>query len=113
MYDFINKAKNAFEVDVSFVKIDDYDFLYQNQIPYLIPWIPPTGKNYGSARVNNQKAVKHGLTFRDITQTISDTYQWWYSSAVTDESRRKFETDPKSLLIREKSVIKKWKEQFK
>ena len=106
---FIDNAKSAFDIESTFIHIDDYKFLKENRIPYMIPWIIPEGNNYGSARINNKKAIKHGLTYRTLKVSIMDTYQWWVSDSLTDERRNKFELKPDSILLREKSVIEKWK----
>ncbi|WP_343485989.1 NAD-dependent epimerase/dehydratase family protein [Allomuricauda sp. d1] len=109
MYEFVEEAKKTFDVDTSFVKIDDYDFLKENNVHYIVPWIMPVGNNRGSAKISNTKAKRNGLTFRPLTESVKATYDWWYSDAVTSERREKFETDPKSTLNREKSIIEKWK----
>ncbi|MGB5667515.1 MAG: NAD-dependent epimerase/dehydratase family protein [Maribacter sp.] len=109
MGDFIKSAQKAFEVDSTFVAIDDYEFLKQNDVHTLVPWIPSEGNNYGSARINNKKGIDTGLTFREIKDTVKDTYDWWYSTALTDEKRAKYELNPNSILVREKSIIDNWK----
>jgi len=104
---FVSKASSAFEAEHIFVNIDDYDFLEENKILYLIPWIPPTGKNYGSARSNNRKAITAGLTFRKLSLSILDIRNWWLSNAVDEERKNKYNST--SLARREAEVIKKWK----
>lgn len=109
MSEFIDNAKEVFDVESTLIKIDDYKFLKENRVPHLIPWLPLEGNNYGSARINNKKGVKNGLTFRDLKESIKDTYQWWYSDSLTDEKRNEFELKPDSILLREKSIIENWK----
>lgn len=113
MYSFIEEASKAFEVESSFVKIDDYDFLEENNIQYIVPWIIPLGSQVGSAKINNQKAKANGLEFRPLVDTVKETFAWWNSAAVSQELRDKVEKDPNSILAREASIIKKWKEQKK
>lgn len=108
MYSFVEEAKKAFDVETSFVKIDDYDFLKEHNIGYIIPWIMPIDNNMGSAKINNELAKKNGLTFRPLTESIRDTYDWWYSDAVSREQRDELESNPQSLMVREKSIIEKW-----
>jgi hypothetical protein len=36
-------------------------------------------------------------------------HDWWYSDAMTQEERDKFEKDPKGILMREQEILKKWK----
>lgn len=108
MSEFIDNAKEVFDIESTLINIDDYKFLKENRVPYLIPWLPFEGNNYGSARINNKKGVKNGLTFRDLRDSIKDTYQWWYSDSLTDERRNEFELKPDSILLREKSIIENW-----
>lgn len=109
MYSFAEEAKKVFDVETTFVKIDDYDFLKENNVPYIVPWIMPIENNKNSARVNNNKAKKNRLTLRPLADSIKDTYNWWYSDAVTQKQRDEVELNPKSILAREKSIIEKWK----
>ena len=74
-----------------------------------MPWIMPEGNNWGSARVNNEHAIKNGLTYTLLAKTVRDTYEWWYSDALTDERRAKFEENAKSVLVREAEILKAWK----
>jgi 2'-hydroxyisoflavone reductase len=106
---FVNEAKGAFNVDTTTISIDDYDFLQQNGIAYLVPWIPPIEKNYGSSKASNIKAITAGLTFRDLKTSVKEMHDWWYSTAITQEQRDAFEKNPKGVLIREQEIIKKWK----
>jgi 2'-hydroxyisoflavone reductase len=110
MHDFVNEAKSAFDTNTTLTTIDDYEFLKKNGILYLVPWIPPVGKNYGSSKVANKKAIAAGLTFRDLKTSVIEMYDWWNSNSITQEQRDSFEEDPKSVLIKEQEVLKKWKE---
>lgn len=110
MYAFVNEAKNAFDTNTTLIPIDDYDFLDKNNLHYLVPWIPPIGKNYGSSRAANKKAIAAGLTFRNLKTSVKEIHDWWYSDAITQEQRNIFEKDPKGVLINEQNILKKWKE---
>ena len=109
MFHFVNEAKDTFNVDTNLVAIDDYDFLEKNGVYYLVPWIPPIGKNYGSSRTANKKAIAAGLTFRDLKTSIQEMHDWWYSDAITQEQRDKFEKNPKGVLMNEQEILTKWK----
>ncbi|MCK0109359.1 NAD-dependent epimerase/dehydratase family protein [Flavobacteriaceae bacterium S0825] len=109
MYDFVEEASKAFDVEHTFVKVDDYEFLKANKVPYLVPWIMPEGNNYGSARANIDKALAAGLTYRDLPTSIRETYNWWHSDGVTDEIRQKFEGNTKNVFNREAEIIAAWK----
>jgi len=109
MYDFVEEASKAFDVEHTFVKVDDFEFLKANKVPYLVPWIMPEGNNYGSARANIDKALAAGLTYRDLPTSIRETYNWWHSDGVTDEMRQKFEGNTGNVFNREKEIIAAWK----
>ncbi|MEM6803632.1 MAG: NAD-dependent epimerase/dehydratase family protein [Bacteroidota bacterium] len=109
MHAFMYGAHAAFNTPVSWQMIDDYEFLKKHKVPYIVPWIMPEGKNQGSALVNNQFAIQHGLRFTPLAQTVRDTYTWWYSDALTEERRQKFEAKKDSILLREAEIIKAWK----
>lgn len=113
MYDFVEEASGAFDVDHTFVKIDDYEFLKTNNVPYLVPWIMPEGNNYGSARANLDKAIAAGLTYRDLQTSIKETYNWWNSDGVSEEMRQKFEGDASKVYNREAEIIAAWKKHNK
>jgi 2'-hydroxyisoflavone reductase len=107
MHAFVYGAHAAFSSKASFVMVDDYDFLMKHQIPYSIPWIMPTGDNYGSARVNNDHGVANGLTFRPLAKSVMDIHEWWHSDAVTEE-RQKTMVE-KGLMAREQEIIVAWR----
>lgn len=109
MYSFINNAKEAFDKPTKIIQIDDYDFLIENNIYYMIPWVMPTGNYAGTSKINNSKAIENGLTFRPLKETILDIYNWWHSDAVSRDRRNKFMSDPNSVLNREKEILEKWK----
>lgn len=109
MPEFVRLAQSVFDVESIFVQVDDYEFLKENNVPYIVPWILPEGDNYGSARVDNQKVLEARLKFRALEDSIQDTLQWWNSDAMTDERRNEFEQKGESIFLREKEVLEKWK----
>ncbi|MFD1163353.1 NAD-dependent epimerase/dehydratase family protein [Hwangdonia seohaensis] len=108
MVEFVNEAKETFPKNATITNIDDYTFLEENGINYLVPWIPSVGKNYGSARISNTKSRAAGLTFRNLKTSIKDMYDWWYSDALTNEQRVEYEKNPKTLLNTEQDILKAW-----
>ena len=110
MQEFVNEAAKTFNVESSFVMIDDYDFLIENKVYYSVPWIMSDEKNYGSARISNSKSIAAGLTFRPLRDTVKDTYDWWTSDAITEERRQKYEGNPNTLLVKEIAIIENWKQ---
>lgn len=108
MYEFVQQAKSAFETENELVYVDDYEFLKDNGVEYIVPWIPPLGNNYGSSRSTNTKAISAGLTFRPLVQTMKDTHDWWYSDALSQDKRDEYEKNPENVLNREKVILEKW-----
>jgi 2'-hydroxyisoflavone reductase len=111
MHDFVKKAKNTFDVENELVFVDDYKFLEENQVYYIVPWIIDSKYDYGSARIDNSKAKENGLTFRNLNTSIKETHDWWYSGALTQEQRDQFEKNPQGVYAKEQELLKKWKEK--
>tara|TARA_R110000787_G_scaffold283365_1_gene396057 strand:+ start:3473 stop:4621 length:1149 start_codon:yes stop_codon:yes gene_type:complete len=110
---FIKKAKNTFNVENELVFVDDYKFLEENGVYYIVPWILEDEYGYGSARIDNSKAKENGLTFRNLNTSIKETNDWWYSEALTNKIRDTFEKNTESVFYKEQEILKKWKEQIK
>ncbi|WP_299278605.1 NAD-dependent epimerase/dehydratase family protein [uncultured Psychroserpens sp.] len=108
MIEFAKQASKTFDAQSSFTLIDDYEFLKNNGIYYMIPWVMPEGDHYGSARIAHQKSIDAGLTYRDLKTTIKDTYDWWKSDAVSQERRTAYENDVNSVLNKEKNLLSEW-----
>ena len=109
MRDFIDVAKKSFDVNHELIHIDDYDFLTENNLFYLVPWIMTDEKHFGSARISNIKAINNGLTFRNLNTSVKEVYNWWNSDSITQERRDLLEKNQRSVLLREKEIIEKWK----
>ena len=70
---------------VTFTQVDDYDFLTENKIFSMVPWVIPTGNNLGHLTISNARAKAAGLGFRPIATTVRDTLAWW--PTVPEERR--------------------------
>lgn len=92
---------------VDWVWIDDYDFLSEMRVRALVPWIMPRGNSLGHTRINYDRAVANGLTFRPLAVTVRDTLDWWASDAVSPERR----AQPQFALTpeREAEIIAAWR----
>ena len=66
-------------------------------------------KHFGSARVSNIKAINNGLTFRSLNTSVKEIYNWWKSDSITQERRDLLEKNQRSVLVREKEILEKWK----
>ena len=109
MQRFIHGAHAAFSSPASFVMIDDYEFLKEHDVYYIVPWIMPEPNTVGSALVNNQHAIANGLSFTPLAQSVRDIYEWWYSDAVSEERRQKLEAGADSTMAKEKMILRVWK----
>lgn len=111
MQEFIKEASSSFDSKSSFVEIDDYDFLKENEIYYSIPWIMPDEQHYGSARISNKKSIEAGLSFRPLENTVKDLLVWWNSDKVDVDRKAKFNTNLEAMISKEKEVIAEWKKR--
>lgn len=108
MEQFLQAGKKAFAKDYNFIKIDDYSFLEDNGLSFMAPYVMPREKFRGITRANLDKAISTGLSFRPVSETVKDTYDWWVSSAIDSDRRQAFETNPEGVNAKEKEIIEKW-----
>ena len=109
MLDFVGKACDVYDREKNIVNVDNYQFLTENNIFYLLPWVMGDGNHYGTSRVNNDKAKANGLTFRPFSDSIKAIGDWWNSEAVSQERRDKYNSNERSILNRESEILDKWK----
>ena len=110
---FVHGAHATMSSEVDWVIVDDHEFLQEHRLRFAIPWILPAGDQYGSLRINMDKAKAAGLTFRPVAETARDTLEWWHSDAVTEERRQQawsgarggFPLNPE----REAEILAAWK----
>lgn len=108
MAQFLEAAAPAFDKKHNLIRIDDYTFLEENQLSFMAPYVLPSEKFMGITRANIEKALSTGLTFRPVSETVRDTYDWWVSSAIDSERRQAFDMNPQGVNAREKEIIDKW-----
>src|SRR5690242_9654301 len=82
---FVEAAARALDAKVTFTQVDDYDFLTENKIFSMVPWVIPTGNNFGHTAISNARAKAAGLGFRPLELTVRDTLAWW---PTVPEARR-------------------------
>ena len=102
---FVEEAARALDAKVTFTQVDDYDFLTENKIFSMVPWVLPTGNNFGHTAISNARAKAAGLGFRPLATTVRDTLAWW---ATVPEARRnvpRFALSPEQ----ETTVLAAWK----
>lgn len=107
--EFAHGVRAAMSVDVDWVEIDDHDFLLEQNVPYVVPWIMPVGNDYGSARANVDRALGVGLTYRPLARTVMDYVDWWNSDVTSEERRTAVFDNPEGLVMREPSIIEAWR----
>ncbi len=108
MEEFIVEAQSAFEVENNLIHIEDYEFLEENKLGFIVPWLISEDKFLGCSKANNDKAIATGLKSRPISETTKDTYDWWVSEDVNTKAKEKYEADENSPLKREASILEKW-----
>ncbi len=72
-------CREAAESDTSFVWVEEPFLLNEGVKPWVdLPlWIPSSDPNFtGFYNINNNKALKAGLIFRPLSQTVTDTLAW-------------------------------------
>ena len=109
MEGFVSQASTSFEEPIDLIWVEDYEFLKEQGLYYLVPWIMPEGNNAGSALASNLLARANGLSYRPLTESIRDIHDWWYSDALTPERRSEYEDNAKTVLSRESEILEAWK----
>lgn len=86
------------------------DFLTQQGLePSRFPiWLPPEGATAGFHRVNVQKAIAAGLTFRPVSDTARATMDWVRGYPADMQERL---LPPLPTQEQEDAIIKAWKEK--
>jgi len=109
MHQFVHGVHAAFSTPVTFVPIDDYEFLTEHGVLDAIPWIMPVGDNYGSARVNNERAIQRGLTFTPLADSMRALHEWWLTDAVSEQRRQRLTAGDTALMAREPAILAAWR----
>ncbi|MEM9544720.1 MAG: NAD-dependent epimerase/dehydratase family protein [Bacteroidota bacterium] len=106
---FVHGIHANFTSAVNYIQIDDVAFLEANGLIGIQPWVIQLPNYAGMSKSDNSKAIASGLTFRSLSETVSDTKKWWYSEAVDQERRDNILDGEQSFMKREKDIIEKWK----
>jgi len=104
-HDFYRAAASAIGARVTFVDVDDYDFLAEHKIEEAIPWAMLKGNDDGMMSVKNDKAIAAGLEFRPLADTVRDTLAWWPSVPQARRDAPHFSIKPDQ----EAKAIADWK----
>jgi len=106
---FVYGVHASFSSPVNYVQIDDIGFLEENGVIGIQPWVIQLQQYAGMSKSDNSKAIKAGLKFRTLSDTVRATHKWWYSDAVTQERRDKLLYGDQSFMKRENDILSKWK----
>lgn len=88
MEEFLHGLRFCTGAPVTWTWVDDYDFLRDHGLTYLVPWVMPVGTELGYTSIDIRKALAHGLKHRPLARTHFDFLEWWRSDAVPEERRR-------------------------
>ncbi len=108
---FVHGIHASFNSPVNYIQIDDQEFLEENGLIGIQPWVIQLPQYAGMSKSDNSRAIEAGLTFRSLSETVGATKKWWYSDAVTQERRDNILSGERSLMKREKDILLKWKEK--
>jgi len=107
---FVHGIHACYNSAVNYIQIDDPQFLQDNGLIGIQPWVIQLPQYAGMSKSDNHKAIEAGLTFRPLSHTVEATKKWWYSEAVSQKRRDNILTNERSLMIREKDILTKWKQ---
>jgi 2'-hydroxyisoflavone reductase len=111
MGEMLHACQAASNGDARFTWVDA-DFLEQQKVSAwedMPVWLPPRGETAGAAKVNAQKAIAKGLTFRPIATTAKDTLDWFKSEPAERQSELKAGIAPERAV----EVLLAWKTRGK
>lgn len=78
------------------------EFLNQNKVAEwsdMPVWLPDSEEYQGFSRVNVSKAIKAGLTFRPLTETVRDTFEWANTRPADHEWRAGLKSEREKELL--------------
>lgn len=107
---FVHGIHASYQSPVNYIQIDDRSFLEEVGLIAIQPWVIQLPQYAGMSMSDNSKAMEAGLTFRPLSKTVEATRDWWYSEAVTQERRDNILSNERSLMIKEKDILLKWKQ---
>ncbi len=108
---FVHGIHASYNTPVNYIQIDDVKFLKDNNIIGIQPWVIQLPKYAGMSKSDNGRAIKAGLTFRPLSETVNTTREWWYSDAVSRERRENILNGEQSFMNREKDILSRWKDR--
>jgi 2'-hydroxyisoflavone reductase len=109
MQDVLEECRRASDSDASFTWASE-DFLLQEQVAAwseLPLWLPEEAAPHlkGFMFISPAKAIAAGLTFRPLSETISDTLTWYQTNHQNEPLKAGLDRD------KEDALLYKWREQ--
>lgn len=104
MESFLGECKRALNSNAEFLWVHEA-FLLENEVGYWMEmplWIPDSEQMEGFLSLDIDKALKAGLAFRPLAETIRDTRDWELGQKAR-ERKAGLDND------KERAVIEKWK----
>jgi 2'-hydroxyisoflavone reductase len=89
--EFYRRAQAAINPSARLTFVDDYELLASHGVESAVPWVMLRGNDVGHQSIRNDKAVKAGLTFRPVEDSLKDTLAWWPSTPDARRAAPKFE----------------------
>jgi len=108
MLQFVHGAHAAFSVPATFTVVDDQEFLTEHGVRYAVPWIMPAGNNYGSAMIDNRRALENGLTLTPLARSVRDIHDWWVTDAMPAERKEAMLSGERSMIAAEQAILADW-----
>lgn len=114
---FLEELRPLAPASTTYTWIEDYAFLkaYPLRTPSpgdpgglteAIPWVMAEGDELGHMRIDQKKALAHGLTYRPLLTTARDTLAWRQSDAVPEALRKQ----PRYVMTeaQERAILAAW-----
>lgn len=108
---FVHGIHASYNSPVNYIQIDDLNFLKENGIIGIQPWVIQLPEYAGMSKSENSKAIAADLQFRPLSETVQAIKEWWYSDAVSQERRDTILEGERSFMKREKEILKNWAER--
>jgi len=110
---FVHGVHASYNSPVNYIQIADLNFLKENDIIGIQPWVIQLPEYAGMSQSDNSRAIAAGLQFRSLSDTVRATNDWWYSEAVTQERRDNILKGEQSFMNREKDILTNWNANVK
>jgi len=106
---FVHGIHACYNTPVNYIQIDDTEFMKENGLIAIQPWVIQLPEYAGMSRSDNSRAIAADLTFRSLADTVLATKAWWYSEAVDQERRDNILTGERSFMNKEEAILAKWR----